>query len=904
MLYSVLLLVSLGTSLVLAINNNNQAPRWSARAARGDVPPDTLCGLGCAAIEALPCDFADDGWTILAKEYTQYYTLGGQGQSVPPCEGAPQQAVQDFLNAHCTAGSIVGPAKAQADEYAAALQLCNGAESPCNGTEPCSCGELRSLVEENVAISEQILDQGCKQTGNACFNVPLFDALIPNITREYIDSGWFPSLAFDVTSDCAEYFIGLGRINDTVPASGTTPGQGPPFNDQTLLRISSNGKLLGTTTVLKYIDRGVISISETMRTYIPEYANSSVIEPLSPPTHRAGALRFAPNHTEFTMTTPVRHNMSAGDYFAIVLCSHVTLGGYPTFLFNRVFQVKQAPSPFAVVTDMPPNGVDIFFSYPTALGAIGAPLHAAQTDITNPESDVGYISYNEYANGGPRYGSSNITSGSAVLTVEFAEPHDFSVDDTIGVQAVGAGWFNFALLPSQSYNPTAYASQLFVLQEADIVGPTTLALTYGVPFVAKTPPGPFACDFIAVKLETGAKQTFAGGVRTFAPFPVARIAGVPVYYTTKSLMVDLTVHHMLTYTSGFAYDSLVNGGAAGRLVLRTAAAIQGGLATDLGVGALSRDNANVQTLGQWTRRRALLPLINQPGEQYTYSPDASQLGHVLEIIDAQYGSGRNFETIFQDEVAEPLGMTSTFFKLAGYTLANPPPNTHVLYTGFDQYLFGIGTDSIFPGVFGVPAAGTTVPLVGSRTGVLIFKGLLDSLDTSFYNPGALVVVLPLFTDNFISTMHDMRRIVDLWTHRGTSPQTGVRLLSEAAIIVSTQNSIQDYSMPFIQELQYNPSVYFRWGYGVGVQTGFASSRSVTWGGAWGTTWVADIGNTVGIKTATQVFLGPYDHLSEPSTTHVTEVYYALENLTYNNENPQPAKVTFEARKRRSSSPQS
>lgn len=100
----------------------------------------------------MPCDFvADDGWTILAKQYVAYYygvSDGGGGSSVLPCPGAAQDSVSAFLNAHCAPGSIVGPAAVQAKAYTLALQLCNGANSPCNSS--CSLEAVCETVQRLV----------------------------------------------------------------------------------------------------------------------------------------------------------------------------------------------------------------------------------------------------------------------------------------------------------------------------------------------------------------------------------------------------------------------------------------------------------------------------------------------------------------------------------------------------------------------------------------------------------------------------------------------------------------------------------------------------------------------------------------------------------------------------------
>jgi hypothetical protein len=246
--------------------------------------------------------------------------------------------------------------------------------------------------------------------------------------------------------------------------------------------------------------------------------------------------------------------------------------------------------------------------------------------ITNPQYDVGYISYNEYANGGARYANATLANNTNVLQVSFAAPHNFVAGDTIGFQAVSSadGVWQRAVMPFGPFNvPSSIFLQFTtVLSAANInqTGPNTLTLTYpaGAPariLTAVTITGAAA----VVKLEAGAKQTIVNHLQQ------AGVHGVPMYYLEKPTYIDVTVRHILTHTAGYAYSFFIGGAQSNTGPIRTASAIQDGLAFTLGVALLPNQVAPVTTLKQWAGQRARLPLAHQPGEAWMYGPVAARL---------------------------------------------------------------------------------------------------------------------------------------------------------------------------------------------------------------------------------------------------------------------------------------
>ena len=73
---------------------------------------------------------------------------------------------------------------------------------------------------------------------------------------------------------------------------------------------------------------------------------------------------------------------------------------------------------------------------------------------------------------------------------------------------------------------------------------------------------------------------------------------------------------------------------------------------------------------EWIRRFGTLPLLHQPGEQWTYNSSADVLGVLVERA-----SGQPFATFLRERVFEPLGMKDTGFSV-------PPDKIDRLVTGY------------------------------------------------------------------------------------------------------------------------------------------------------------------------------------------------------------------------------
>ncbi len=98
----------------------------------------------------------------------------------------------------------------------------------------------------------------------------------------------------------------------------------------------------------------------------------------------------------------------------------------------------------------------------------------------------------------------------------------------------------------------------------------------------------------------------------------------------------MTIQHLLTHTSGLAYDD----------------------PSAAGVPAIyaSADLFNVPSLEAFVRRLASLPLVAQPGTAWHYGVSSDVLGRIVEVL-----SGQPFDRFLAERIFEPLGMVDTGF---------------------------------------------------------------------------------------------------------------------------------------------------------------------------------------------------------------------------------------------------
>lgn len=112
-------------------------------------------------------------------------------------------------------------------------------------------------------------------------------------------------------------------------------------------------------------------------------------------------------------------------------------------------------------------------------------------------------------------------------------------------------------------------------------------------------------------------------------------------YTSIPAKREITIRDLLTHTSGVGYAQI---GGETMNAIYAKAGVVGGIGLK---GGLLADNI---------RKLAVLPLVHQPGEKFTYGLNTDILGYLVEIV-----SGLSLDQFFRKNIFEPLGMKDTYF---------------------------------------------------------------------------------------------------------------------------------------------------------------------------------------------------------------------------------------------------
>lgn len=115
-------------------------------------------------------------------------------------------------------------------------------------------------------------------------------------------------------------------------------------------------------------------------------------------------------------------------------------------------------------------------------------------------------------------------------------------------------------------------------------------------------------------------------------------------YETKPATRSITIHDLLTHTSGIAYG--FSGSTYNRIY------------SDAGVPDLGSEDE--LTIEETMASLGTLPLVHEPGERYTYGLNTDVLGRVVEVV-----SGQTLAKYFETNIFEPLNLNDIGFYLPG-----------------------------------------------------------------------------------------------------------------------------------------------------------------------------------------------------------------------------------------------
>ena len=276
-------------------------------------------------------------------------------------------------------------------------------------------------------------------------------------------------------------------------------------------------------------------------------------------------------------------------------------------------------------------------------------------------------------------------------------------------------------------------------------------------------------------------------------------------YRLVKAVRPITIHHLLSHTSGITYRLL---GHPHLAKLYAEAGVSDGVVETEG------------SIGDNVKRLAKLPLLHQPGTDWSYGLNTDVLGRVVEVV-----SGKALDEFFRQRIFKPLQMHDTGFLVP----KEKRSRLAALYTVDDKKTIRrVGNGKIEAG-----------PLVYSAT-----YPIAD--DNHYYSGGA----------GLTSTAHDYGRFLQMLLNRGELD--GKRLLKPETVDQMTRNQVPDrHDDSSVQGDGF--------GFGFGVVTGQekppcpASAGSCSWSGGFHTFfWVDPRRQLIGI-ILTQLF--PNDHLS-------------------------------------------
>lgn len=574
-----------------------------------------------------------------------------------------------------------------------------------------------------------------------------------------------------------------------------------PVSSKTIFRLASQSKFLTAVGFLTLADKGYVAMGDNVSKYIPEFANTKVIEPCCPYSFR----KLGDNPLATTagsanvVITDLDHGMVTGDFVVITQDLPFQVSGIAEPLLESVFPITVIDPDHYQITNL-----------------LSVPANAtanAGRDYLNVAPLAAPGSYKLGAN------PLSTINGSSVITVN--DPgHSFIVGDVIALQLATG----FNAITAADFNSVH-----------TITSTTATSYSFSATGVANNSSSGGGALIRVFPLCFGAKQI--------------KYLNATYYYKEIPLVTPLKIHHLLSHTSGHSYTTIGGLGATG--FDPNVVGVYRGVALTVGPGntaipeaipnpALPLSSTNLQT---WAQTYAKIPLMFQPGTDWSYGPQLSVVGALIEKADPL---ARGLEQFMQEELFDKVGMPDSGFFIQGGP-GNPVwdakvPRFAVLYdNSFAPAIPFIPADSV------VPAAHTSIANAIGYGQYAFYQG-----------PRAL----PLGDGGIFSTMKDYVKFLKVLLNKGKT-ESGETLLSPAMIAAIARNQVNNkdtssVSRPFYiadyQELK-QP----KWGLGISLTQGYnaetigASKKQLHWSGALMTTYILDFSNQAIFQTGTNMF---------------------------------------------------
>lgn len=326
-------------------------------------------------------------------------------------------------------------------------------------------------------------------------------------------------------------------------------------------------------------------------------------------------------------------------------------------------------------------------------------------------------------------------------------------------------------------DPDIIAKGTKTLGKAGLVGMDSLFRIYSM----TKPVTGMAAMILIDQGKLGLDQPVAEILPKFAKMQVQRVADGPVNDLVPADR-PITIRHLLTHTSGLGYSIIQKGPLRAAYVK---AGLVPGEISRLPIAQLFGTGPTAPNLKMFADRLAEMPLVYQPGTRWSYSTGLDLMGRVIEIV-----SGQDFDVFLQEKLFDPLGMTSTFFRV-------PQQEAHRLTTNY-----GILQGMLLP----LDPAGTSV--------------FMDR--PAFPFGGSGLVSSPRDYDRFLRML------------LGSGKLEGKRVMSEAAVRLGTSDLLP-------QGVSTKGTLANGGGFGAGGRSGLGvEAGTFGWGGAAGTIAFVDL----------------------------------------------------------------
>ncbi len=287
--------------------------------------------------------------------------------------------------------------------------------------------------------------------------------------------------------------------------------------------------------------------------------------------------------------------------------------------------------------------------------------------------------------------------------------------------------------------------------------------------------------------------------------PVSRY--IPEFRATKvgaegaPLEREVTIHHLLTHTSGLTYGFFNREPFS---ALYRKAGVSDGLVETEG------------TIADNCRKLAACPLLFQPGTKWDYGLSTDVLGRVVEVA-----SGMTLDRFFRNRIFEPLGMKDTHFRLPKDKL----PRLAAVYRPRKDQTIERQPDGPLP--LGPSSYSSTYPTSGPE---------------GYFSGGA----------GLVSTAADYARFLQVFVDGGGG------LVKLETVKAMTSDQVPGLTLAFDAHGD-------RFGYGFGVVSGAAKDKglvspgTISWGGFYHTYFFADPKKKLAGVVMTQLY--PWNHMT-------------------------------------------